>query len=130
MQASFLQSMLTNNAKAISAKEMFIADCLDEGRHYRARGETAFMIAEFDGARKARKQLAKLVANQRAMLVELKGHFRDARIVVKKAKVVELGAGIPCAALAGMTSHEVEAGLDRLLSALVIPKADTRQQAA
>jgi len=121
MQTKFLQSMLATNAKAITAKEATIAACINEARMQRASCNKAFMVEEFNNAQKARKQLAKLVATQRAMLAELEANYREARIKQKASKLEAMGVEVTKklhlsgAKAEDLTGPEIEAMLDQTL---------------
>jgi len=116
MQTNFLQSMLAFNARSIEGQHKMINFWVDQARSARVLGKTAFMVEAFGYAKKDRKQLAKLVANQRAMLVELKYHYREARISRKVAKLEQAGCPVPLRKR-DTTSYEYEALLDKTLSA-------------
>lgn len=129
MKPSTLQSMITINGNRIADIHFDIACCLSQAGYDKTNGELAFAQEEYQVANRQRTKLRKAVSLQIEMKTELAALHREARIVRKLMQLVKLGAGIPAASLTGLTDHEIEAGCDRVLEALVAKKPDSRLSA-
>jgi hypothetical protein len=113
--------MITTNAGIVRMYEGLVADFRRSGKQMSSFGEKDYATKDYKQASKYGKTLAKVVAAQKEMKLQLAQNNRDARIAAKKLRLFGIAPAAPL-----VTSFEMEQMLDELIELRFPAKQDTR----
>lgn len=123
MHTTNLQSLISTTSRNIRNRQTMLDFYTECAKDHAKKGDKSLSLAAYKVADKSRGKLAKLVAMQCGLKVELQANIRTDRINRKIVKLQEIGFNY---AKPELTSREIEDALDKLIAAFIPAKKDTR----